>query len=134
VAQALSCVKGVLYFANGFDVKSAVASATGSSTTTTTTASTTTTSTVSALVPQPVAAKSGNYLVISSIPPGTYTVANAGNVTQAKVFTVTSKGCLVGYRTQIGSPSKFLVSRQGLTFPVDWASLSTIPAAAIPSC
>ena len=40
VAQALSCAKGVLYFAKGFDAKSAIASAT-TATTTSTTASTT---------------------------------------------------------------------------------------------
>lgn len=45
-------------------------------------------------------------------------MANAANLSQSKVYTVTSRGCLVGDRTQIGSPSKFLVSRQGLTFPL----------------
>jgi hypothetical protein len=139
VAQPLACAKGVLYFAKGFDVKTAIASATTSASTTTSTTTTTSTqqttgstSTISAQTAQPVATKSGNYLVISSIPPGTYTVANAANLTQAKVFTVTSKGCLVGDRTQIGSPSKFLVSRQGLTFPIDWVSLSTVSV--VPSC
>ena len=142
LAQALSCTKGTLYFASGFDAKTAIASATNSTTTTTNTAAqqstsstnSTGTSTVSAQTAQPKAAKSGNNLIISSIPPGTYTVSNALNPTQSKVFTVTGKGCMVGDRTQIGSPSKFLVSRQGLTFPVDWASLSTIPGAAVPSC
>ena len=61
-------------------------------------------------------------------------MSNAANLAQSSVFTVTSKACLVGDRTQIGSPSKFLVSRQGLTFPIDWASLPTVPAAAIPQC
>ncbi len=31
-------------------------------------------------------------------------------------------------RTEIVSPSKFQVSRQGLTLPIDWSSLPTIPA------
>ncbi len=61
-------------------------------------------------------------------------MSNAVNVQQSKVYTVTSKACLVADRTQIGSPSKFLVNRQGLTFLVDWASLSTIPAVVVPSC
>ena len=142
VAQALSCAKGVLYFASGFDAKTAIATTATAASTTTTAATTTSTqqttsstgSTVSAQTAQPKAVKSGNSLVISSIPPGTYTVSNAVNAQQSKVYTVTSKACLVADRTQIGSPSKFLVSRQGLTFPVDWASLSTIPAAAIPPC
>ena len=137
VAQPLSCAKGTLYFAKGFDAKTAIASATTSTTTTTTTAANTTTgstSTVSAQTAQPKAAKSGNNLIISSIPPGTYTVSNYSNPQQSKVYTVTTKACLVGDRTQIGSPSKFLVSRQGLTFPIDWASLPMIPAAAIPQC
>ena len=114
-----------------------ISTTTASTTTTTTSTQQTTgstTSTVSAQTAQPKAAKSGNSLVISSIPPGTYTVSNATNPSQLKVYTVTGKGCLVGDRTQIGSPSKFLVSRQGLTFPIDWASLATIPAAAIPQC
>ena len=103
--------KGVLYFASGFDAKTAIASATTNTTTTTTTSTQQTTgTTVSAQTAQPKAAKSGNSLVISSIPPGTYTVSNATNLAQSKVFTVTLKGCLVGDRTQIGSPSKF--SRQ----------------------
>ena len=60
---------------------------TTASTTTTSTQQTTgsTSSTVSAQTAQPVAAKSGNNLIISSIPPGTYTVANAANLTQSKV-------------------------------------------------
>ena len=135
VAQALSCTKGTLYFAKGFDAKSAIASATTNTTTTTTTSTQQTTgSTVSAQTAQPKAAKSGNSLIISSIPPGTYTVSNAVNPTQSKVYTVTNKACLVGDRTLIGSPSKFLISRQNLTFPIDWASLPMIPAAAIPQC
>ena len=138
VQASLSCVKGTLYFAKGFDAKTAIASATTNTTTTTTTSTQqtigSTTSTVSAQTAQPKATKSGNSLVISSIPPGTYTVSNATNPSQSKVYTVTSKACLVGDRTQIGSPSKILVSRQGLTFPIDWASLPTIPAAAIPQC
>ncbi len=140
VAQSLSCTKGVLYFASRFDAKTAITSATTNTTTTTTTtaqqstSSTGSTSTVSLQTAQPKAAKSGNYLIISSIPPGTYTVSNAVNAQQSKVYTVTSKACLVADRTQIGSPSKFLLSRQGLTFPIDWASLTTIPAAAVPSC
>ncbi|MBO3461233.1 hypothetical protein G7B40_037510 [Aetokthonos hydrillicola Thurmond2011] len=120
----------------------AIASSTAQSTTTTsntvattkTTTATTAqqTTTVSSQTAQPVAVKSGNSLIISSIPPGTYTVTNYSNPQQSKVYTVTLKGCLVSDRTQIGSPSKFLVSRQGLTFPVDWASLTTIPV--VPSC
>ena len=136
-AQPLSCTKGTLYFASGFDAKQAIASATTNTTTTTTTSTqqtTSSTSTVSSQTAQPKAAKSGNYLIISSIPPGTYTLSNATNPSQSKVYTVTSKACLVGDRTTIGSPSKFLVSRQGLTFPIDWASLPAIPAAAIPQC
>ena len=137
--QALSCTKGTLYFASGFDGRNAIASATTNTTTASTqqptnSTSSTGTSTVSAQTAQPKAAKSGNSLIISSIPPGTYTVSNASNPSQSKVYTVTSKACLVGDHTLIGSPSKFLVSRQGLTFPLDWASLSTIPAAAIPQC
>ncbi len=139
VLSPLSCVKGTMYFASGFNVRSAIASATTATTATSTTATSTTTtqtaaSTVSSQTALPVAAKSGNNLIISSIPPGTYTVANTANLSQSKVYTVTSKGCLVGDRTQIGSPSKFLVSRQGLTFPIDWASLPTVPAATIPQC
>ena len=39
----------------------------------------------------------------------------------------------LGDRTLIGNPSKFLISRQSLTFPIDWASRTTIPTAAVPS-
>ncbi len=135
-AKPLSCVKGVLYFPVGFDPKSAIASSTAQSTTTTsnTAATTQQTTTISSQTAQPVAVKSGNSLIISSIPPGTYTVTNYSNPQQSKVYTVTLKGCLVSDRTTIGSPSKFLVSRQGLTFPIDWASLTTIPGAAVPQC
>ena len=91
VQASLSCVKGTLYFASGFDGINAIASATTTTSTTANTTNTTTTttsattqaaasttaSTVSAQTAQPKAAKSGNSLVISSIPPGTYTVSNA---------------------------------------------------------
>jgi hypothetical protein len=152
-------VKGALYFPVGFNPKSAVATAialttsatstTATATTTSTTPTTPTTSTipttstttVSAQTAQPQAAKSGNKLIITSIPPGTYTIANAANPSLKKSYTVTSKACLVGdvsdwlrLRATIGNPSNFLVSRQGLTFPVTWGTLPEIPAVAVPSC
>lgn len=65
---------------------------------------------------------------------GTYTVTNYSSLQQSKTYTVTLKACLVSDRTQLGSPSKFLVSRLGLTFPIDWASLTEIPVAAVGSC
>ncbi len=134
-------MKGALYFPVGFNPKSAVATAivnsqaglTPSGSTNSTTQSTSTTK-VSAQTAQPQAAKSGNKLIITSIPPGTYTVANAANPSLKKSYTVTSKACLVGDRGQLGNPSNFLVSRQGLTFPVSWGTLPEIAVAVVPSC
>jgi len=81
----------------------------------------------------PTAAKSGNLLIVKNLPPGTYVVANAINPKQSKTYTVV-KGCLVSDRTTIGSPSTLLISRQGLTFPVSWASLTEVSAAQASSC
>jgi hypothetical protein len=110
--------------------------ATTPTTPTTSTASTTSTTatTVSAQTAQPQAAKSGNKLIITSIPPGTYTVANAANPSLKKSYTVTNKACLIGDRAQLGNATNFLVSRQGLTFPVSWTVLPEITAAVVPSC
>jgi hypothetical protein len=83
---------------------------------------------------QPQAARSGDKLIISSIPPGTYTVANVANPVLKKTYTVTSKACLVAERTQLGNALNFLVSRQGLTLPISWGTLPEIPAVAVPTC
>ena len=148
-AKPPACVKGALYFPVGFNPKSAVASAivnsqaiatpsssTNSTAPTTSTTSTTPTSptTVSAQTAQPQAAKSGNKLIITSIPPGTYTVTNAANPSLKKSYTVTSKACLVAERSQLGNATNFLVSRQGLTFPVTWGTLLEIPETKVPAC
>jgi hypothetical protein len=149
-AKPLTCVKGALYFPVGFNPKSAVATAivnsqaiatpsgstnsTTQSTSTTTTTPTTSTTTVNAQTAQPTAAKSGTKLIISSIPPGTYAIANAANLQQKKTYTVTSKACLVAERTQLGNATNFLVSRQGLTFPLSWAVLPEIAANKVPAC
>ncbi|WP_373527379.1 hypothetical protein [Nostoc sp.] len=128
VKDPLLCLKSVLYFPLGFNPRDAIANAITQ--TVTPPVTTTTTTTTTSLTAQPVVAKNGNYLIVSSIPPGTYTVTNAVNPLQKKTYTVTSKACLISDRTQIGSPSAFLISRQGLTFPIVWAALqqtSTIP-------
>ncbi len=70
VAQPLSCAKGTLYFAKGFDGRNAIATTTASTQQpTNSTTSNSGTGTVSAQTAQPKAAKSGNSLIISSIPP-----------------------------------------------------------------
>ncbi len=143
-----ACVRGNLYFPVGFNPKSAIATVTpgGSIATTTTTTSTTpttpTTATTTAQNAQPQTARSGSKLIISSIPPGTYAIANAANLQQKKTYTVTSKACLVAERTdksalalsQLGNATNFLVSRQGLTLPISWGTLPEIPAIKIPAC
>ncbi len=135
------CLKNVLYFPVGFSPRDALAqSAAGIANAITqpvTLPVTATTTTVTSQTAQPVAAKSGNYLIVSSIPPGDYTVTNAANPAQKKTYTVTSKACLVSdvsdwlrLRTHLGTPSAFLISRQGLTFPIVWSALqetSTVP-------
>jgi hypothetical protein len=82
----------------------------------------------------PDGARSGTKLIISSIPPGTYTVANAANLALKNTYTVTSKACLVAERSLFGNATNFLVSRQGLTLPISWGTLPEIPAIKVPSC
>jgi hypothetical protein len=130
------CLKNILYFPLGFNPRDAIANAVGF---VPPVAPPATTTTITSQTAQPVAAKSGNYLIVSSIPPGDYTVTNAANPSQKKTYTVTSKACLVSdvsdwlrLRTQVGSPSDFLISRQGLTFPIVWNTLQQIPTT--PTC
>ncbi|MHC5723121.1 MAG: hypothetical protein ACYTXY_03005 [Nostoc sp.] len=130
IKQPLLCLKNTLYFPLGFVPRDAIANAITQTATPPTT--TTTTTTVTSQTAQPVAVKNGNYLIVSSIPPGDYTVTNAVNPAQKKTYTVTSKACLVSDRTQIGTPSAFLISRQGLTFPIVWAALQQIST--VPTC
>ncbi|MUG92734.1 hypothetical protein F7734_09850 [Scytonema sp. UIC 10036] len=144
--KSLLCVKGALYVPFGLNLKTAVASVGGSSTTTTSNSSTTTTTqnstsgststtTVSSQTSQPKASKnsSANKLIINSVPPGTYIVKNAANPAQSKTYTVTgSSSCFVVERSQLGNASNFVVSRQGLTFPVSWSSV--VETSTIPSC
>lgn len=140
-AKPLLCVKGALYVPAGFNLKTAVASASGSTNTTTSTTSTTginsngSTTTLSSQTSQPMASKNSaaNKLIIGSVPPGTYTVKNAANPAQSKVYTVTgSSSCFIVERSQLGNPTNFIISRQGLTFPVNWGSVSEVSS--IPSC
>ncbi|MCW5319013.1 hypothetical protein GTQ43_36885 [Nostoc sp. KVJ3] len=128
IKEPLLCLKSILYFPLGFNPRDAIANAIGVTTPPVTSPNTTTP--VNSQTTQPVAAKSGNYLIVSSIPPGTYTVSNAANPSLSKTYTVGNKACLVSNRTQIGSPSAFLINRQGLTFPIVWNALqetSTVP-------
>jgi hypothetical protein len=127
--EPLLCLKNTLYFPLGFSPRDAIANAVGF---VPPVAPPATPTTVTSQIAQPVAARSGNNLIISSIPPGTYTVSNAVNPSQSKLYTVTSKACLVSDRTQIGTPSAFLISRQGLTFPVVWSALQQVSTA--PTC
>ncbi|MEA5595703.1 hypothetical protein [Rivularia sp. UHCC 0363] len=129
VNKPLACLKNKLYFPVGFDPRTAVASAVGASNLPDTAPPS---NTVNSQNAQPVATKSGNFLIITGIPPGDYTVANASNPAQKKNYTVTSKACLVSDRTTIGSPNDFLVSRQGLTFPISWNNLQTVST--VPVC
>lgn len=153
-AKPLACVRGNLYFPVGFNPRSAMATATsgGIATGTNTTSNQTTNSNstsssqntnstsnnsntaINSQTAQPQAARSGDKLIISSIPPGTYTVANAANPVLKKTYTVTSKACLIAERSQLGNATNFLVSRQGLTLPIIWGTLLEIPAPAVPSC
>ncbi len=139
--KPLLCVKGAMYVPAGFNLKSAVASANGGSTTNTTTTTgtsssgSTSTTAVNSQTSQPTATKNSaaNKLIISSVPPGTYTVKNASNPAQSKVYTVTgSSSCFVVERSQLSNAANFIVSRQGLTFPVSWSSVTETNA--IPSC
>ncbi len=132
--EPLLCLKNTLYLPLGFNPKDAIATAINAPVPTPTT-----TDTINSQTAQPIAAKNGNYLIISSIPPGTYTVANAANASLNKTYTVGIKACLVSdvsdwlrLRIQIGSPSNFLISRQGLTFPLVWNNLQSVPS--VPSC
>jgi hypothetical protein len=121
--QPLLCIKNTLYFPRGFSPKDAIATAINANPVT---PSTNTTNTINSQNAQPVASKKGNYLIVTSIPPGTYIVANATNPNQKNTFTVSSKACLISDRTIIGSPTQFLISRQGLTFPISWNNLQEI--------
>jgi len=143
IKEPLLCLKNTLYFPLGFNLRDALAqSAAGIANAVGVTAppvTVTPPTTVTSQTAQPVAARSGNNLIVSSIPPGDYTVTNAANPLQKKTYTVTSKACLVSdvsdwlrLRTQIGSPSAFLISRQGLTFPIVWNALQQVPT--IPIC
>lgn len=128
IKEPLLCLKNLLYFPLGFSPRDAIANAIGVTTPPITSPNTTTP--VNSQTAQPVAAKSGNYLIVSSIPPGTYTVTNAANPSLSKTYTVGNKACLVSNRTHLGSPSAFLINRQGLTFPIVWNALqetSTVP-------
>ena len=150
-AKPLACVKGNLYFPVGFNPKSAIAlggskpfgqaspttiasASTNPTIPTNPTTPTTPTAPTTAQNAQPTAAKNGSKLIISSIPPGTYTVANAANLGLKKTYTITSKTCLISDRTHLGNAASFLVSRQGLTFPISWGMLPEILAATVPSC
>lgn len=127
IKEPLLCLKNTLYFPLGFSPRDAIANAVGF---VPPVAPPATTTIITSQTAQPVAAKSGNYLIVSSIPPGDYTVTNAANPAHKKTYTVTSKACLVSDRTHLGTPSAFLISRQGLTFPIVWSALqetSTIP-------
>jgi hypothetical protein len=131
------CLKNTLYFPLGFVPRDAIANAIGVTTPPVTSPNTTTP--VNSQTAQPVAAKSGNYLIVSSIPPGTYTVSNAANPSLSKTYTVGIKACLVSdvsdwlrLRTHLGTPSAFLISRQGLTFPVVWNALQQVST--VPTC
>lgn len=128
--EPILCLKNVLYFPVGFSPRDAIANALGVNTPPVTLPDPVTP--VNSQTAQPVAAKSGNYLIVSSIPPGDYTVTNAANSSQKKTYTVTLSACLISDRTQIGSPNNFLISRQGLTFPIAWNTLQQVPA--IPTC
>lgn len=138
--KPLLCVKGALYVPAGFNLKTAVASANGGSTSTASTTGTsssgsTSTIAVSSQAAQPTVTKNSaaNKLIISSVPPGTYTVKNASNPAQSKTYTVTgSSSCFIVERSQLGNANSFIVSRQGLTFPVSWASVTETNT--IPSC
>jgi hypothetical protein len=98
-AKPLACVKGNLYFPVGFNPRSAIANALINPTINPTnpivnpTVPTTPTTPTNAQNAQPTAARSGSKLIITSIPPGTYTVANAANVALKNTYTVTSKAC-----------------------------------------
>ncbi|WP_414623801.1 hypothetical protein [Calothrix sp. CCY 0018] len=129
INKPLACLKNKLYFPVGFDPKLAIASALGASNPPTTAPPS---NTVNSQNAQPVAVKNGNLLIITGIPPGDYTVVNASNPVQKKSYTVTSKACLVSDIQSIGSPNNFLISRQGLTFPVAWSNLQTVST--IPVC
>jgi hypothetical protein len=130
IKEPLLCLKNTLYFPLGFSPRDAIANAVGVTTPSVTSPNTTTP--VNSQTAQPVAAKSGNYLIVSSIPPGTYTVSNAANPSLSKTYTVGIKACLVSDRTHIGTPSAFLISRQGLTFPVVWNALQQVST--VPTC
>lgn len=138
-AKPLLCVKSVLYISAGFNLKTAVANASGSSNTGGTSSgggsSSVRSGSVSSQTAQPSAVKNiaANKLIISSVPPGTYVVRNGSNPALSKSYTVTgSSSCFVVERSQLSNPSNFIVSRQGLTFPVNW---STVPeVSVIPSC
>ncbi|WDD36088.1 hypothetical protein PQG02_32325 (plasmid) [Nostoc sp. UHCC 0926] len=135
IKEPLLCFKSVLYFPLNFNPRDAIANAVGF----VPRVAPPPTTTITSQTAQPIAAKSGNYLIVSSIPPGTYAVSNAANPTQNKSYTVTSRGCLVSdvsdwlrLRTHLGTPSAFLISRQGLTFPVVWSALQQVPT--VPTC
>jgi hypothetical protein len=137
IKEPLLCLKNTLYFPLGFSPRDAIANAVGVTTPPVTSPNTTTP--VNSQTAQPVAAKSGNYLIVSSIPPGTYTVSNAANPSLSKTYSVGIKACLVSdvsdwlrLRTHIGTPSAFLISRQGLTFPVVWNALQQVST--VPTC
>jgi hypothetical protein len=137
IKEPLLCLKNTLYFPLGFVPRDAIANAIGVTTPPVTSPNTTTP--VNSQTAQPVAAKSGNYLIVSSIPPGTYTVSNAANPSLSKTYTVGIKACLVSdvsdwlrLRTHLGTPSAFLISRQGLTFPVVWNALQQVST--VPTC
>ncbi len=149
--KSLACVRGNLYFPVGFNPRSAMATATsrgiaaGTNTTSNQTTNSNSNSTsnsttnnsntvINSQTAQPQAARSGEKLIISSIPPGTYTVANAANLVLKKNYTVTSKACLVAERSQLGNAANFLVSRQGLTLPVSWGMLPEIAVGKVPFC
>ena len=135
-------MRGALYFPVGFNPRNAMATATSGGVAATSTTSNQTTNSnqntnsnqttnsnnnnsntaINSHSAQPQAARSRDKLIISSIPPGTYTVANAANPIFKKTYTVTSKACLVAERTQLGNATNFLVSRQGLTLPISWGT------------
>ncbi|WP_392530192.1 hypothetical protein [Nostoc sp. C117] len=130
IKEPLLCLKNTLYFPLGFSPRDAIANAVGF--VPPVAPPPTIQTTVNSQTAQPVAAKSGNYLIVSSIPPGTYAVSNAANPSLSKTYTVGIKACLVSDRTHLGSPNSFLISRQGLTFPIVWNALQQV--ASVPSC
>lgn len=128
-SKPLNCVNSTLYLPAELNLKSLIVTSISINPVNTIPNSS---SSVNSQTAQLIATKNGNYLIVSSVPPGSYTITNAAKPNQKKTYRVGVKSCFIGDITQIGTPSNILISRQGLTLPISWKTLRQVST--LPNC